>query len=75
MTYEARKRTYQISTSEQTIPKSYQIEVSLCDKFASENVYSFNIIVMPSLDSKEINEEDTVDISTTGVTNGSKKKI
>ena len=47
MTYEKNMRTFQISTTEQTKPQDYIIEVSLSDKFAPENIYSFTVKVMP----------------------------
>ena len=51
MFYDASTRTYQISTSKQTKPENYLIDVSLSDTFASEKIYSFPVKVMPEQDS------------------------
>jgi hypothetical protein len=51
MKYEASTRTYQISTSLETKPDNYLIEVSLSDTFALENIYSFTVKVMQEQDS------------------------
>jgi hypothetical protein len=46
MKYQASTRTYQISISETTKPENYVIDVSLSDTFASENIYSFTVLVI-----------------------------
>ena len=51
MRYEASSRTYQISTSEETKPGDYLIDVSLSDTFASENIYSITVKVIAEQDS------------------------
>jgi hypothetical protein len=54
ITYEASTRTFQISTTEQTKPENYKIDLSLSDTFASENIYSFTVKVMSEQDSLEM---------------------
>ena len=59
MKYEPSTRIYQIQTTDQTILENYQIEVSLSDTFAQENIYAFTFTVGgPSLDQYNMNEEE-----------------
>jgi hypothetical protein len=53
MRFDPSTRTYQISTSAETKPGNYLIEVYLSDTFAEEDLYTFTIKVMPNKDSQE----------------------
>jgi hypothetical protein len=69
--------TYQISTSTETKPGNYLIEVHLSDTFAQENLYTFTVKVMPKKDSKDKiihNIKDEVDSVPSRTSNTKEKK-